>query len=310
MFMHVALNTIQTGFRAVNAVTEAVVGINNYLCEHNEAQMFVTAWFGVLDPATGEVEYVNAGHNRPYVVRKDGRVERIDGRGGLFLGMFPRRSYRSHILKLESGDRLFLYTDGVTEAMDAARQPYGAARLERLLATNSADLCKAVKADVDAHVADAERSDDLTVLELTWYGQPPRVERTFAATESALGEAVVFLRSETKLTNAQQVSRLLNAADEMLSNVVNYSGVTTFSLTVENIPGRCRVTISDDGPEYNPLTHTDPDTHAPLQRRTVGGLGILMSKKLVNSIDYRREGGRNVLTLVQVDFNAGYRKHS
>jgi len=194
--------------------------------------------------------------------------------------------------------------------MDKARHPYGAARLERLLAENPAHLCKAVKSDVDAHVAGTERSDDLTVLELAWYGQPPRAERTFAATRSALGEAVAFLRAETKLTNEKQVSRLLNAADEMLSNVVNYSGVKEFSLVVENIPGRCRVTISDDGPEYNPLTHADPDTHAPLQRRKVGGLGILMAKKLVNSIGYRRERERNVLTLVQIDFNAGYRKHS
>jgi len=308
MFMHVALNVIKAAFHVHDDVAEAVTKVNDYLCGHNEAEMFVTAWFGVLDPKRGEVEYVNAGHNRPYAVRRDGRVERIDGKGGLFLGMFAGKGYRARRLKLEAGERLFLYTDGVTEAMDPAGRAYGPERLETSLGEGAGDLCAAVKESVDAYVKGAERSDDLTMLSLAWHGNPPCVRRTFPLAE--LGEAVAFVRAEAKLGNAKQLARLLNAADEMLSNIVNYSGVSAFTVSVENVPGRCRVTVSDGGTPYNPLTHADPDTHAPLQERPLGGLGILMAKRLVASVTYRREDGLNVLTLVQTDRTGKYRQVS
>jgi len=310
MFMHIAVNVIKMSFHVHDDPADAVAKVNDYLCAHNEAEMFVTAWFGVLDPKTGEIEYVNAGHNRPYVIRAGGQVERVDGKGGMFLGMFPKKAYCARHLRLGAGDRLFLYTDGVTEAMDGAKRTLGVARLEDVLATNPTDVCFAVKASVDAHVAGCERSDDLTMLALAWNGTPVRVERTFPVTEAALGEAVTFLRAEISFKNAKQATRLLNAVDEMASNVVNYSRATAFTLAVERVPGRCRVTLSDDGVAYNPLTHVDPDTHAPLKDRAVGGLGILMTKKLVASVSYRRDGNRNVLTLVQRDFDGTYRQVS
>jgi len=310
IFMHIAFNAIKTAFRVCDDPSEAVVKINDYLCEHNEAEMFVTAWIGVLDPKSGAIEYVNAGHGRPYVIRSDARVERITGKGGLFLGAFRKTSYRVNRLKLGQGDRLFLYTDGVTEAMNGTSQTLGTARLEKVLAGNPTDVCEAVKSAVDAHVAGAERSDDLTMLLLSWHGEPRRVERTFPATTAALGEAVAFLRAELVFRHAKQATRLLNAVDEMMSNVVNYSRASTFTMTIEQVPGRCRVTLSDSGVTYNPLTHEDPDKHAPLAARPVGGLGILMTKKLVDSVTYRRERDRNVLTLMQLDSNGTLRQIS
>jgi len=308
MFMHIAVNVIKAGFHVSEDPADAVASVNTYLCGHNEAEMFVTAWFGVLDPKTGEVEYVNAGHNRPYVVRKDGRAERIDVRGGRILGMYPGKAYRSSRLRLEPGDRLFLYTDGVTEAMDRSGCLYGNARLETLLGTRPDDLCTAVKESVDEFARGAESSDDLTMLSLAWHGVPPCVRRSFPL--AAIGEAVAFVRSESRLKNGKQLTRLLNAADEVISNVVNYSGVGEFAVTVENVPGRCRVTVRDAGTAYNPLLHADPDTHVPLQERPLGGLGILMTKKLVTSVTYRREDGMNVLSLVQADRVGKYRQIS
>jgi len=308
MFMHVANNVIKTGFHVEGSASIAVSKVNDYLCEHNEAEMFVTAWIGVLDPKTGEVEYVNAGHNRPYLLRRDGRLERIDGRSGLFLGSYPGRTYRSHRLKLHPGDRLFLYTDGVTEAMDRHRCTYGAERLEKLLKEGPADICTAVKDDVSSFVRGAEPSDDLTMLVLSWHGEVPAVEREFAMDASSSGRAMEFLRSEIRLTNAAQISRLLNAMDELVANVIGYSGGHRFWLSVRNVPGRCQVTIVDDGTEYSPLSHLDPDTHQPLQDRPVGGLGILMAKKLVSSMTYCRENGQNRLAVVQSDVNGKYRQ--
>lgn len=305
MFMHIAVNVIKTVFHLCDDVAEAVAEINDDLCAHNDAEMFVTAWIGVLDPQRGTVDYVNAGHNRPYVVRAQGRVECIDGKGGLFLGIYPGRKYRAGHLALEPGDRLFLYTDGVTEAMDRNRRLYGSERLERVLASQPAHLCPSVRQDVDAYVDGAEQSDDLTILSLAWFGQPRRAERTFPVDALSTGEAMAFLRTNLSFVHAKQVARMSNAVDEMVANVVLYSGAKEFSLVVESVAGKCRVTVSDAGAPYDPLKHVDPRTDLPLQERPIGGLGILMAKRLVTSVTYRREGERNVLTLVQLDNDGG-----
>lgn len=308
MFMHIAKNAFELRLRTNSSLVEAVAQSNAHLCESNRAEMFVTAWFGVFDPKSGIVEYVNAGHNRPYVLRANGVVERVDGRGGLFLGTFPKATYEANRLRLNRGERLFVYTDGVTEAMDADKNLYGDPRLVACLSKHPKDLCKAVRADVDAFVGAVERSDDLTMLTLAYYGRPEEIEQEFPADPDVLAEMVEFVRGMVRFQHKKQEARLINAVDEVLANVVNYSGATTVRIKVQNVPGRCGVVISDTGTPYDPLTHQDPNIHASLQNRPIGGLGILMVKKLVDSISYGRADGRNVLTLVQIDFNGKYRQ--
>jgi len=179
MFMLMAKNAVRQALHGQDDPARAMADANETLCQDNQAQMFVTIFLAVLDPFSGEVAFVNAGHNRPFVVRADGAVERLDLRGGRFLGLFPGLAYRVGTLRLGTGDRLFLYTDGVTEAQNATKRLYGEPRLRELLASRPHDLCAAVREDVARHVADAPASDDLTLLVLNWRGRsnsnlPPR----------------------------------------------------------------------------------------------------------------------------------------
>lgn len=308
MFMHVAKNTFELNMRSQGTLEEAVTRANAYLCESNKAEMFVTAWFGVLDPKTGVVEYVNAGHNRPYVLRASGAIERVDGKGGRFLGMFPDATYRSHFLQLRRGDRLFVYTDGVTEAMDPDKRLYGEARLVSLLRQRPLDLCKAVKRDIDEFTKTTDLSDDLTMLVLAYHGTPEKVEQEFPAEADLLADMLEFVRGIVRFRHPKQESRLLSAVDEVLSNIVNYSGSPTVTIGVKNVPGRCCITISDAGTTYDPLLHKDPNIHTTLEDRPIGGLGILMVKKLVSAVSYHRDNGTNVLKIVQIDFDGKFRQ--
>ena len=138
--------------------------------------MFVTAWVGEIDLASGTVRYVNAGHNPPLVLRaKDGTAEYLRSRPGLVLGAMPGAKYRAGEVALAPGDAIYLYTDGVTEQTDPHGELFGEARLQAFLAGGNflahPEACAgAVLAGVEAHAAGAEQSDDRTQLLLRWRG--------------------------------------------------------------------------------------------------------------------------------------------
>jgi sigma-B regulation protein RsbU (phosphoserine phosphatase) len=136
----------------------------------------VTLFCAILNLKTGEVHYSNAGHNPPIILRSGGAVEWVKMPVGLVLAVMPDAKYQTMTLTLGKGETLFLYTDGVTEAMNPSRQLYSD---ELLLRTTAAltgrtvvDLVKQVMVSVKDHAAGASQSDDLTVLALQFRGAP------------------------------------------------------------------------------------------------------------------------------------------
>ena len=147
---------------------EAVARINRVICENTNADKFITAFFAAYDPATGALEYVNAGHNPPYVVRAAGEVEELR-EGGLLLGVMAGLPYTLGRSALAPGDVLALFTDGVTEAMGGAQEEFGEERvIDVLLAHRTAPAAvqiEAMKAAVEAFTGPvAERYDDFTLI--------------------------------------------------------------------------------------------------------------------------------------------------
>ena len=165
MFMMKAKAVIRAGLFEAPDFEAAVAEANDRLSEHNDANMFVTAWIGIFDPATREVEFVNCGHNPPVVKRADGSVSWVRARPCLALAVMSGARYRVEKLQLGRGDSLILYTDGVTEAMNASGEQYGERRLEAdLAAASDRRHVELVRAKVAAFVAGAEQSDDITIL--------------------------------------------------------------------------------------------------------------------------------------------------
>lgn len=142
--------------------------VNELLCESNNEGLFITAFEGVLDLVSGEFTFVNAGHEIPFICKKDGVYEPYKLRAGFVLAGMEGMRYRCGSMQLEPGDRLFQYTDGVTEATDRDNRLYGMDRLEKVLRQNAAlppaELLGKVKEDLDAFVGDAPQFDDITML--------------------------------------------------------------------------------------------------------------------------------------------------
>lgn len=160
----------ESGLAPEEVFTQANAG----LCEGNEAGMFITAWMGILTISTGVLNYVNAGHNPPLLKRADGSFEYVRSRAGFVLAGMEGTRYRPQQMTLEPGDILYLYTDGVTEATNGAKELYGEDRLKAVLDRNSGlkmeGLLGAVLTDVDHFVKDAPQFDDITMLGIHYLG--------------------------------------------------------------------------------------------------------------------------------------------
>ena len=142
--------------------------VNNLLCESNSNEMFITAFEGVLNLETGEFRFVNAGHEIPFICRKDGTFEPYEVRAGFILGGMEGIQYQAGSMQLEPGDKIFQYTDGAPEATNKNNELYGMERLTDILSRNASasptELLSAVKADIDEFVGEAPQFDDITML--------------------------------------------------------------------------------------------------------------------------------------------------
>jgi sigma-B regulation protein RsbU (phosphoserine phosphatase) len=161
-----------TGIKGFSA-SECIDYVNNLLCNESTSSMFVTVFYGILNIPRGEIEYVNAGHNPPYLLTAAG-ITKVGMTHGIALGIMEKIHYRSEIIKIRPGEKLFLYTDGITEAFNMEEVAYGTEKLENFLRKHQdASIKEIVKAsfiDVKAYVDRAPQSDDITLLAISYKG--------------------------------------------------------------------------------------------------------------------------------------------
>ena len=159
-------NTALNGY----SVDEVFNRVNERICEGNNLSHFVTSWLGIIDLTTGKLEFVNAGHNPPLLYsKKDNSFEYLKTKPNLFLAGFEGTKYTKQEITLNKDDKLFLYTDGVTEATNEKDELYGEERLQKYLNKHIEDTpentLKEVKKDIDKFVGNREQFDDITMLE-------------------------------------------------------------------------------------------------------------------------------------------------
>ena len=277
---------------------------NGKLCENNDAGMFVTAWMGILDTKTGLLKFANAGHNPPLCKRCGEEFSYMKTRSGMLLAGMEGIKYRKNELQLSPGDKLYLYTDGVTEATDNNTELYGEQRLldfvNSLEKTEPESLCKLIKEDVDKFVGTAPQFDDITMLAINFDAiiEDESISIVPDSNSYAAVGAFADLLSE-KLEIVPKIANKINIVfDEIYANIVNYSKATlsTISYSIEN--GKLRISFIDNGIAYNPLEAKEPDTTLSADEREIGGLGIFMVKKMTESMNYEYTDDKNILTLV------------
>jgi sigma-B regulation protein RsbU (phosphoserine phosphatase) len=315
LFMAVTKTLIKS--RATNDFSPASIltHVNDEISENNESAMFVTLWLGILDVTTGELSYCNAGHNPPYMRTASGEVVRLAKRHGPVVGAVDGLVYGEDSTTLRSGDYLFVYTDGVTEAMDPAGSLYEEERLVGVLGARDyasvEELVAASTDDVWRFQAEAEQADDVTVLAVRFTGREGGAAGThvltlevanryeeIATVNSSFDE---FAAKHGLVANVRRSMKLV--FDDLLNNVISYAYTDglehLIEVRVELSTDRLAIRITDDGHPFNPFGRSSPDTALALEEREIGGLGIHLVENLMDEVSYTRRTDRNVVVLVK-----------
>jgi serine phosphatase RsbU (regulator of sigma subunit) len=178
LFMMQSKTAIRSLAETGSGITEIFEKVNNELCDGNEAEMFVTVWMAFVNLVTGEVECVNAGHEYPAIMIEDGQYKLLKDKHGLPLGCMEGMTYESYKIKLEIGDCIYVYTDGIAEAINTNEEQFGTDRMLDVLNKNKdttmVNMLGAVKTAVDEFAGEAEQFDDQTMVGFRYTGLPER----------------------------------------------------------------------------------------------------------------------------------------
>ena len=314
LFMAVARSLFRAFSLNSTEASAIISGINRTLSEFNEREMFVTLFLGVLNMRTGRLNYCNAGHDAPVLIDTNGVAE-LNVIPNLPLGVFPDFEFQSQMVQLRKNSILFLYTDGLPEAMNAGKEEFGGERMMMDLKNiytenpeiNPKRLISEIQKKVNTFVNKAEQSDDLTLLAFKFHKSDNFVEKIITFTNdigeiSNLNKFVEECCIEKELPH-DIIMNLKLAIEESVVNIINYGfdqyEIGEISIAIKFQPEEVLVEIKDNGKEFDPTKSSEADTESSLDQRQIGGLGLFLIKNLTDSISYRRVEKFNILTLTK-----------
>lgn len=309
LFMMVAKIVIKNRAQAGGTPGEILESVNRRLNDANISNMFVTTWLGILEVSTGVLTTANAGHEYPAICRADGSFELFKDRHGLVIAAMPGIRYPEETITLQPGDSLFVYTDGVAEAINKAEESFG---MERTLATLNAsphaspeELCNNMTAAITDFAGNTEQFDDITMLSFQYYGQRSHLRTLVVeAVTDNLGRVTEWVEEMLTILDVPMKTKMqiLLAVEEVFVNIANYAyapgvGDAVIRIGYDMDTHTVKLTFLDTGTPYNPLEREDPNTTLSAEEREVGGLGIYLVKESMDKVEYLHNVTYNILTL-------------
>ena len=313
MFMMRAKTILKDLAESGIPVNDIFTKANEKLCENNESGMFVTAWMCIIDISTGNMQFANAGHNPPLLKRTDGSFEYLKTRPGLVLAGMEGIQYRCGELTLQPGDRIFLYTDGVTEATNESNVLFGEERLYNFMNENinleASKLLTSLKNRIDEFVGDAPQFDDITMLIFDYKPKEMRnviMNKVFLAKIEELNNVIGFVESTLEKFDCSLKiqTALCVAIEEIFVNIAKYAypngdGYVHMHISFDEDTRVINFKIIDEGVPFNPLNKADPDISLSAEDRQIGGLGIFITKKTMDNVIYTHEDNKNILIMIK-----------
>ena len=313
LVMSVTCRLFRTVASSVHVPSGIMKSLNDALSESNESNMFCTAFVGVMDFDTGILKYCNAGHNPPVIIDAEGNASLLPVIPNLALGIWKDFDFEDQEIKIEKGSNIFLYTDGVNEAENVAKEQYGEERMLKCLAKYHSKspriIVEEILKEIKDHAVGAEQNDDITILccKLTLNENiAPDCElvmRNDTADIMLMAEFVEGLSEKYQLP--MDVGFSLNLAlEEAVANVMKYAypeGEThDIVLSVKLIDNRLIFKLIDTGKPFDPTIVPDADVNLSAEDRQIGGLGIFLVRQIMDSVEYRRIDGKNILTMIKL----------
>lgn len=318
LFMMVTRTMLRAKMVVGVSISQVMQSINEELCHDNPSQMFVTFFAGIVDLQTGEMEFCNAGHNYPYILGPGEQIRQLKVRNGLPLGIFDTAEYTSGRFTFMPSEILVLTTDGITEALNAANDFFGEAKLAAYLTglanKNSKALTELLIGELKRFSTGAEQADDITILALQYKDSKTKQGNGAVTVRLELANRIEELeRIEACIEDLagrwnipRKTAREINlVAEELFTNVVFYAfedqAEQTISMEFSLMNDRLlEFVICDEGKPFNLLeAKSGNDLDSPLEERKIGGLGIHFVRKLMDTLEYRRADGKNIVKLTK-----------
>ncbi len=309
LFMAMTKTLIKSYASSDLSTASIMTRVNDELCENNDENLFVTVFLSILNINTGELKFTNAGHNYPYIIKADKTLVTLREKHGPIVAAMEGLTYKESSIILDEDDTLFLFTDGVTESMNAQEELYGEARLEDfLLKSDIRDVRSTINGlidDVALYEDGNAQTDDITVLSCYYRGQKivASTNISIANTLGNIEKVIEHFDAFCAVNNiAMPVNQKINLSlDDLINNIISYG----YSDELEHMidiqfklfENSLMVVVEDDGVPFNPFDGDGVDVSLSIEERAIGGLGIHLIKKLMNSSDYQRQANKNAVVL-------------
>lgn len=308
MFMAVTVTAMRTAARLEgNRLGAVMAPVSEHLFTHNPGSFFVTLFAGVMEVKTGKVQFMNFGHNPPYVLKKSGQAVRIEPISGLPLGIRKTAVMEPFELQLQPGDTLVLYTDGITEAGDMEGRFFAESKLASALSASAGkdprSLLEDLIRDVHAFARGHEQDDDMAALAIAFHGIHTEEAKVLNLGIAATREAIEEVHEKVKAflegkVHPMIVFRAELVLEEILINTITYAYGNAEGQTIS-----IRVILNESGPEFSitdtaaPFNPFDESYNSALQKREgdPGGRGLLLVRGMAEPISFDQVNGRNIL---------------
>ena len=305
LLMAVMKSMFRSEAHRADSAAGIVETMNRNLGEEYKGGDFVTMFVGILDLKTGFLDYCNAGHEAPLVAGRP-----LDVKRNLPVGALSDWNYEGQQTQLRSGDMLFLYTDGLSEAKNSTGELLGRKRVQQIVSEHAIDtawqLVGVLEAEERYHAGDAEQNDDITMLAIRWQPNPHVLtfspsHLTMSASMDEIDRLAPFIShvAEQAAMEGREAKRLRLAVEEAVANIINHGQATTITLQATMDDNQLVLTIDDDGQPFNPTADSSTDFSVPADERPPGGLGIMFLHEMTDGLEYQRIDGHNVLRIIK-----------
>ena len=309
LFMVIAKTLIKNHAQLGLSPEQVFTTVNSMLCEGNEADLFVSAWMGVVDLESGMLTYTNAGHNPPVLKKADGSFEYLRSKPFLVLACMDGISYAKNELQLGEGDKLVLYTDGVTEATNINEELYGEERLQNFLNAHSGEdaktLLESLRKDVAAFQGEADQFDDITILTFDFlkkFKNEKLKELEFAIEDLDIMQILGFVDSSLKDIKCpeEDASKISEVVKCVFSNFSNYDqkeierNAKLYILPEGDNKG-AKIILAQRGFPFDPLSNE------AIEGETAdANLGLDFMREAMDEVTYKYENGHNILVIKKI----------
>ena len=300
LFMMRSKESIQSVSKGEKDLAKVFHVVNNSLCMNNKEGFFVTCFLGVLDLKTKEFNYVSAGHERPFI-RRNGKWERLEAESNFVLGIEEDFEYKSQKIKLQKGDAIVLYTDGLNEAINSDKEEFGYERIKDSLSkvNEAKNIIPGAISDLETFIGKEEQFDDITMLAfeikkdaVSFSYLNPTYDDITDLTEK-VNKALSHIDENT-------LSKIGVVIDEAMNNIISYGqtkAYKTLEVIIEKDKDSSTLIFIDNSHPFNPLLKEKRTVQENMEQGIVGGLGISIIKSISKETEYVYANNKNILRI-------------